>query len=72
MNQSLRTSEMLDALQRETFDYFVHEVNPLNGLVADRTEEGAPPVSRPWAWPCRPTRLPWQAAGSRRTVLKTA
>ena len=34
--------EMLDALQRETFDYFVHEVNPLNGLVADKTKEGSP------------------------------
>ena len=26
----------------QTFDYFVHEVNPLNGLVADKTQEGAP------------------------------
>ena len=42
MTQSKPTPEMLDALQRETFDYFVHEVNPLNGLVADKTQEGAP------------------------------
>jgi hypothetical protein len=42
MHQSLRTPEMLDTLQRETFDYFIHEVNPLNGLIADRTEAGAP------------------------------
>lgn len=34
--------EMLDALQGETFQYFVEEVNPENGLVQDRTAEGAP------------------------------
>jgi hypothetical protein len=34
--------DTLDALQRETFDYFVHEVNPLNGLIVDKTQEGAP------------------------------
>ena len=45
MNQSLRTPEMLDAAQRETFDYFIYEVNPLNGLVADRTQEKALPAS---------------------------
>jgi len=33
---------MLDALQRETFQYFVEEVNPDNGLVRDRTAEGSP------------------------------
>jgi hypothetical protein len=33
---------MLDALQRETFQYFVEEVNPDNGLVRDRTTEGSP------------------------------
>ena len=33
---------MLDALQRETFQYFVHETNPANGLVRDRTAEGSP------------------------------
>ncbi len=32
----------MDALQRETFDYFVHEANPLNGLVVDKTQPGAP------------------------------
>ena len=35
-------SERLNALQRATFDYFVHEVNPLNGLVVDKTQEHAP------------------------------
>ena len=41
MNQTKLPMENLDALQRQTFDYFVFEVNPLNGLVADRTQEGA-------------------------------
>src|ERR1700722_7926718 len=34
--------DYLDGLQRQTFDYFVHEVNPVNGLVADKTQESAP------------------------------
>ncbi|MEO6236330.1 MAG: glucoamylase family protein [Vicinamibacterales bacterium] len=33
---------MLDQLQRETFLYFLDEANPHNGLVADRTQLGAP------------------------------
>ena len=32
----------LGALQRETFDHFVHEANPLNGLIADKTQAGWP------------------------------
>ena len=35
-------SEMLDRLLRETFDFFRHEVNPQNGLVADKTQPGSP------------------------------
>ena len=42
MKRPILIPETLDELQRETFDYFVHEVNPLNGLVVDKTEEGAP------------------------------
>jgi hypothetical protein len=34
--------DVMDALQRQTFDYFVHEANPLNGLVVDKTQAGAP------------------------------
>lgn len=34
--------DMLDKLQRETFDYFLNEVNPVTGLVADKTEPGFP------------------------------
>lgn len=42
MNQPAISDEMLDTLQRETFEYFRHEANPANGLVADKTREGAP------------------------------
>ncbi len=31
-----------DSLQRETFEYFIKEANPLNGLIADKTQPGAP------------------------------
>ena len=42
MKQPELPPETLNALQRETFDYFVHEANPLNGLVVDKTQDGAP------------------------------
>ena len=29
-------TEMLDRIQKETFEYYVGEVNAANGLVADR------------------------------------
>ena len=32
----------LDALQRHAFGYFLNETNAVNGLVADRTQPGAP------------------------------
>ncbi|PKP72245.1 MAG: hypothetical protein CVT83_00980, partial [Alphaproteobacteria bacterium HGW-Alphaproteobacteria-5] len=32
----------LDALQRHAFDYFLNETNPANGLVADKSQAGAP------------------------------
>lgn len=35
-------ADMLDKLQKETFDYFLNEVNPVTGLVADKTEPGFP------------------------------
>ncbi|MEO7309119.1 MAG: glucoamylase family protein [Chitinophagaceae bacterium] len=34
--------EMLKKLLTETFDYFLNEVNPVTGLVADKTEPGFP------------------------------
>ena len=38
MNRKRLTTEAeLDALQRESFSYFVHETNPANGLVIDKT-----------------------------------
>ena len=36
------SSDFLDALQRKSFDYFLHEANPRNGLIADRTQPGSP------------------------------
>ena len=32
----------LDMLQRETFEYFVREANPVNGLIIDKTEANSP------------------------------
>ena len=34
--------ELLDQFERAAFDYFLQEINPHNGLVADRTVHGAP------------------------------
>lgn len=33
---------MLHQLQKETFDYFLHEANPQNGLVKDKTSDDSP------------------------------
>jgi hypothetical protein len=41
-NQAPLSDELLATLQRKTFDYFLNEVDPRNGLVADRTKDGAP------------------------------
>lgn len=42
MNQTMLSDTALDKLQRDTFAYFWQNVNPINGLVADTTREGAP------------------------------
>ncbi len=34
--------ERLDALQRHSFEYFLHETNSINGLVADKSQPGSP------------------------------
>jgi hypothetical protein len=34
--------KLLHELQRETFSYFLHETNPANGLVLDKTRKGSP------------------------------
>ena len=36
------TEAELETLQRESFCYFLHETNPANGLVKDKTEPGWP------------------------------
>lgn len=36
------TDAQLERLQQQSFSYFVHEANPLNGLVIDRNAAGAP------------------------------
>jgi len=43
-NQIVQTtdSEMLDNLRRAIVDYYRHEWNPRNGLIADRTQPGSP------------------------------
>jgi hypothetical protein len=35
-------SEVMEALQRDTFNYFIHECNPVNGLIIDKTLAGTP------------------------------
>jgi hypothetical protein len=35
-------AQMLDALRRETFEYFRYEFNPANGLIADKTQPESP------------------------------
>ena len=46
MNETLRPADaelrLLDDIQRRAFAYFVHETNPVNGLVTDTTAAGAP------------------------------
>ncbi|CAN5614961.1 glucoamylase family protein [soil metagenome] len=43
MNGAKRAGDPeLEELQRKSFSYFLHETNPGNGLVIDKTETGAP------------------------------
>ena len=43
MNTSERAvATELEALQRDSFGYFLHETNPRNGLVLDKTEPNWP------------------------------
>ena len=67
MNDHALSSDFLDGLQRETFDYFVHEVNPLNGLIADKTQADhrraslllgllSPPIPSAWSADSCPVR----------------
>lgn len=36
------TARVLSRLQRDSFDYFIHETNPANGLVLDKTADNWP------------------------------
>lgn len=40
--QPAGSEALLDVLQRDAFDYFLHKTNPANGLVMDRTQPNAP------------------------------
>jgi hypothetical protein len=40
--QKLTVDAELETLQRETFGYFLHETNPANGLVIDKTAANWP------------------------------
>lgn len=42
MTDSPSDIDDLDTLQRETFSYVFKESNPRNGLIADKTQPGAP------------------------------
>ena len=46
----------LATLQRETFDYFIHQANPANGLISIRPSRTGPQASPPPAlrWPAIP------------------
>lgn len=41
-HKKLTVDKELELLQRETFGYFLHEANPANGLVMDRTATNSP------------------------------
>ena len=41
-NPQVQDEEMLSVLQRETFAYFLKEVNDQTGLIADKTQPGSP------------------------------
>lgn len=41
-NAAAGIDDMLDALQRDAFGYFVHETNSANSLVRDKTQPGSP------------------------------
>ena len=42
MTAPMMSHETLEQIQRETFEYFIHLENPLNGLIPDRTQEDSP------------------------------
>ena len=55
----------LDTLQRNTFEYFLKETNPTNGLVPDNTRPDAPRASPRSGWRSPATPLVPSADSSR-------
>ena len=43
-------AQTMRALQRHSFDYFLHEANRANGLVLDKTEPTGRRASPRWGW----------------------
>lgn len=41
-SEAVSDDDLLDGLQRAAFGYFLHAVNPANGLVADTSRDGSP------------------------------
>lgn len=40
--KKLSVDDELEKLQRDSFSYFIHEINPVNGLILDKTSENWP------------------------------
>src|SRR5450759_3488815 len=57
--QKLTIEAELELLQRESFSYFVHETNPANGLVIDKTAENWPAsiAATGFAWAAYPVGI---------------
>ena len=51
MGDDLPTDQELDQVQWTTVLYDLHETNPDNGLVRDKTDSPPRAVSPPLAWP---------------------
>ena len=50
-SKKLTVDGELEELQRESFEYFLHETNPANGLVIDKTAVNWPASSSYWPSP---------------------
>ena len=73
--EAIARDTMLGDLQRESFGYFVHEVNEANGLVLDKTAEGWPEGCASYARrppSSRTITVSYSTSPSLRTVRPTA
>jgi len=68
----LPTDLDLDRLQWTTLLYDLHETNPDNGLVRDKTDLAARAASPPWGWPSPPCRSSSSALVCRPFAAKMA